>query len=49
MKYIKVKDNYDAFTKEELEELKSEGLPNSFRLINYYRNVIMRLIKTIEQ
>jgi len=48
LKYIKVKDLYDIYSDKELIELKSEALPNSFHYINYYRNTIMRLIKTIE-
>lgn len=49
MKYIKVKSEVKPFTAEELNELKIEPMPNSFRYIHHYRNIILGLLKTVEE
>jgi hypothetical protein len=46
--YISQKDNIIPLTINEFNELKNESLPNTHKNIKYYRNLIFRLIKTIE-
>jgi len=46
--YNKIKDKIKPLTKEEIEILETESLQNTFRNINYYRETIFRLLKTLE-